>query len=73
MPASRDFLDLKAEAACSEALAAFGGETCSPESSHHIPLDVFAFLAECEAAAVDLVELELRQAVNVCNASLGSN
>lgn len=59
----RDFLDLKAEAICSKALAAFGDADSAPESSSHIPLDEFALLADREAAALDLVELELRQAV----------
>jgi len=61
---SRDFLDLKAESACSKALAAFGTQASAPWPTDQIPIDAFAALAREEAAGLDLVELELRQAVS---------
>lgn len=61
--ASRDFLDLRAESACSSALAAFGSQTSAPRPTDQIPVDAFAALAREEAAGLDLAELELRQAV----------
>lgn len=61
--ASRDFLDLKAESACSSALTAFGNQASAPRPTDQIPIDAFAALAREEATGLDLAELELRQAV----------
>lgn len=61
----RDFLDLKAESACSKALAAFGTQALAPWPTDQISIDAFATLAREEVAGLDLAELELRQAVSM--------
>lgn len=62
---SRDFLDLEAESVCSSALAAFGSQASAPTPTDYIDIDAFIALARQEAAALDLAELELRQAVRM--------
>lgn len=66
---SRDFLDLRAESACSKALAAFGTKALAPWPTDQIPIDAFAALAQEEVAGMDLAELELRQAVSLRKAT----
>ncbi|CAM9253734.1 unnamed protein product, partial [Ectocarpus fasciculatus] len=61
--AARDFLDLEAEAACSNALATFGSQTSAPRPTDKIPVGALAVLARTEAAGLDLVALEVRQAL----------
>ncbi|CAM9453159.1 unnamed protein product, partial [Ectocarpus sp. 12 AP-2014] len=61
--AARDFLDLEAEAACGNALATFGSQTSAPRPTDQIPISALAAISRTEAAGLDLVALEVRQAL----------